>query len=1730
MAGQSEDVSKNVFSKGLNKDQDANTIPPDMYPDMLNAVELSVGGNILQRTNERGTRELSSRVLSALTPSARFQVIGHFVLNGEVILLSVSEDGVWSEIGVLDRNENYTSLVTSDELNFSIEHECDVEARTFINGDRIVYWTDDYNSPRVLNLDNIPTSNLAASVDLFVTQKLPVTTFSRIREKEGTLTAGTYQFVCRYLNDNLDPAFFGIITNPIPVNIEFRSQGRHLYDGDVQGRATTKAIELVVNNIDTNFKFIELIAIVKDGPVGIPSSFIAQRKEISDTSMTFVFSSLTDRIGDVTLDTIIAQRPAYTTAKCIKQIDGHLILSNLKAVSTADLQKLANRLSLRYRVNEIEYQEPTNIAFLSGSPPSGDFAVKSVYYKPLVVDDGTIKNLNIMVFEFTDDVDPASVNISSVGLIQIAVTGGVFVNTRITPTKVTVSGKFIYADFGTTINFDDAATWNFTEADIIESTNPNFVALTTWGVGSDLDAISGGPTNDVSSTSAVTYTGTGLLYQSERTCSITETAGVVVVDLLTDFTERENTLVAFGTNHNSTTEGIFNVIAVDGVDPTLLTIDSTATGNDPVGTPVLTRTSSDITRQELVQISATNALPNDGYFGDYIDEKMATDYRTYMREEVYSKSVQFVFANGGLSEPFHIPGKSRAFAQDAIPDVPVWDAIAYTSGSRVSYLGNIYVATSAAIATDIPDQTPLVWNYVPGFVQSGWIGTYESIDQYPTSTAYPQDTASPTGPDYSKNNLIRHHKMPSNDQEPIYKVTPDGKIYIRPIGIMPVWDDNGTIKTVKDLVTSFGLQKEIVGVIFGREKRDDTSKRSIAMQGIAQNLWQHQGNFLQPYPETDTEPYLSNGYLFGKTVIHPGARVYPRHDADYRDVGYGATEQRKDLVCFYSPDIDLLDRLPQVGVSVKPVLTIYGKIETIIQSLPDIRRQSPRGGLLHLFCSYNNIRKANGISPVLPSVVQVERTTYTDGTYSFNGTRFSGINPRVNNYYNEGYILLNLGIGNVLPEPEPGQREIIYNMAVNDGGFAQGTNSGDSFIEDFSVASDTNYFSTRCLYNLMINNPSQYGSVGSAVYTNAGVFPILSSMNNVEDYLYFGGDIFISKFSYKNSNNFLWAVNTKQGPDQQNGSRNKFPYVESPRNLGDQTGQGEELRALGYFFVESEANCNWRHRQVEQDTATGNFRDIGAAYYPNLPLVSGAVFNRVEYPPGSGNYYTQFVFSTNPDDFGVLDFEPFLGQATGYNKSYSAQDEIGIQVSSPFGAIEITDYSDRSIYSLKSIEGEAADKYRSFPVNNYHDIPKFSGEIINTFIQGNVLYLQTLNSIWRTFINERTMMPSSSGDVVLGNGGLFPIPSKELMSVEGGNAGIQNQFGGIETIFGYTWIDRDRGKLFRLTGEESVEELSVSGMISWLAENLKPSPATPPPGYVGSWNAVATYVTGNVVFYNSIYYKVIQAAPAGIVPVSFTGKSYYEALPESTELDNPSNPNAQGIRLGFDSKYKRLLITKRDGEKSFTLTYSLLTNSFISYHSYIPTRYISVNNKTLGIDNKNNDNLGLKIYSHNEGDYGKFYSDTIKPFVIAVVVNKSPEMGKVLDNLILLTRSENIDGVEVLNDTFKKIECWTKNGYTGEIVLDPAYPSVGGPLTATKVVRKNGEFRLAIPPDMVLDKDQNIFDSSNLALSLPTNDARRRFRPRMKEKYFIVKLTYSNQDNNKIVVNSVLSLFRYNTI
>lgn len=284
----------------------------------------------------------------------------------------------------------------------------------------------------------------------------------------------------------------------------------------------------------------------------------------------------------------------------------------------------------------------------------------------------------------------------------------------------------------------------------------------------------------------------------------------------------------------------------------------------------------------------------------------------------------------------------------------------------------------------------------------------------------------------------------------------------------------------------------------------------------------------------------------------------------------------------------------------------------------------------------------------------------------------------------------------------------------------------------------------------------QYGKLENAQYVPSEIiFDInQTSIENVE------GDTFTSKYYHHNMD----------------GYRNNF--TGSGFDGNQDTVQFQYIAGVWY---ESKNNYGFRHYDAINNETP---------YYPKVRILN----------------------SFSSTEKGIINYE-WWKRGFGYNKQYSAINNFKLQFPRPLFFDEVTDYSNRSIYSKQSFENELVDQYRYFPSLQYHDIPKHRGTITDTFVFNNNFFHHTEYGLWLSYFNPNTIQSTTQGDVVLGNAGIFRIPSKLVLDIKGGYMGTLDK-SGTNTPFGRVFLDHKQGKVFLFAGEAPVE-ISDLGLFSF---------------------------------------------------------------------------------------------------------------------------------------------------------------------------------------------------------------------------------------------------------------------------------------------------------------------------
>lgn len=357
------------LTKGLHTDFEPIDQPAGTYKYLKDAIR-QLSGSI---ENEEGTIE----IFKFIEDDRR--VVGSYVLDADTIYFSYSPSSALSEIGILV-NGAYSILTQDASLAFSLSIIIRAEGKKNFKGDRIIYFVGKGLPMRVLNLDKIPAVNFGDVTKLVLTATMPQVGITDIIEG-GSLPTGIYQFGTRLLTKSTNSTGVSILSNYIPIVNEALTN-RDEYDGAPPQTESNKAIVLSINNIDSNYEFLEIIVVTAIGTGNITRADVIARVPIQGRSqISFTYSSITQARESLDINALVTDQVNYDSAEFINQKDGILTFASLTAsVDNYNFQTAANGITIKYVIKEEIWQENINIS--NGVDIGSVYSVGNDYKNP----------------------------------------------------------------------------------------------------------------------------------------------------------------------------------------------------------------------------------------------------------------------------------------------------------------------------------------------------------------------------------------------------------------------------------------------------------------------------------------------------------------------------------------------------------------------------------------------------------------------------------------------------------------------------------------------------------------------------------------------------------------------------------------------------------------------------------------------------------------------------------------------------------------------------------------------------------------------------------------------------------------------------------------------------------------------------------------------------------------------------------------------------------------------------------------------------------------------------------------------------------------------------------------------------------------------------------------------------------------------------------------------------
>lgn len=550
--------------------------------------------------------------------------------------------------------------------------------------------------------------------------------------------------------------------------------------------------------------------------------------------------------------------------------------------------------------------------------------------------------------------------------------------------------------------------------------------------------------------------------------------------------------------------------------------------------------------------------------------------------------------------------------------------------------------------------------------------------------------------------------------------------------------------------------------------------------------------------------------------------------------------------------------------------------------------------------------------------------------------------------------------------------------------------------------------------------PAQYGTIYNIEWINTGYCGNLGGSSECDPI--FGGDIYISRFSLKRKLPFFTSNAVGLAPltpfkysdyfninPDQNGSRfyldylinddsdnyvalYVFPSNRSKYNL-DPIGSSSNdfyvkppskfyLYSYGipYFLVESEINCNFRYGK----------REPHENFYPNVGDIIDWTQEKNVSIKEPNTFFYNTVYSAGHS------FYPWRMLPATYNEElYSS----------------LNDLENTTIYSRQDAsQNTLVNPWLLYRALDSYDFPKDYGKLIEMgAIESEQILGRFTNGITIFGAIDQIADRITAETKNLGTGGIFAGRNINFNTTDLGYAGTQHT-AKISCEFGHFWVDAKRGKVFQLAPNgKGLSEISRStkdinsGVEKWFKDqlpfkilnfiddmtDLDVDNALKGVGIAMGWddrlkrvfitkrdyvpNADICYTAGRFYLTSGYENLISQYETAG-----YTYQGIDECrLKFTIEVDGAVSevflPTAE-VQLG-DKRYFQ--------DCSFTIAYSPLLESWISYYSFKPNYYVSHNDFfQTGINFSDIDSeVGLWSHLSFLSSYQVFYG-RLYPFIV----------------------------------------------------------------------------------------------------------------------------------------------------
>lgn len=246
----------------------------------------------------------------------------------------------------------------------------------------------------------------------------------------------------------------------------------------------------------------------------------------------------------------------------------------------------------------------------------------------------------------------------------------------------------------------------------------------------------------------------------------------------------------------------------------------------------------------------------------------------------------------------------------------------------------------------------------------------------------------------------------------------------------------------------------------------------------------------------------------------------------------------------------------------------------------------------------------------------------------------------------------------------------------------------------------------------------------------------------------------------------------------------------------------------------------------------------------------------------------------------------------------------------------------QQVYSDEQNLESPQDSWQNFRPNNYAQLDVKYGLITDLFEWGNELYAQTSTQVLRLYSYVDSLQTSNGREIILGTGNFLNRAVSVSNGIPEGWCGSVDAYASKTNKFGRIIIDRKEGAIFLFNGKPT--PISNNGLREFLKEYLPFKIAEQFPDF-NKIGYAANFI-GYSVGYDPRLNRML-----------FTKVDYAAINPDIIRYE-------KGMFFAIEDAIKKpILLTDQNYfvNNSFTVSYNLADNTWISYHSYIPYKYLN---------------------------------------------------------------------------------------------------------------------------------------------------------------------------------------------